>query len=396
MRRVVGFIPLLLLAILTGCGTGDGGGGGSSGTPPQITSFTATPSSITASGQAVTLSWTVSDGVTSLEIDQGIGTVSGASITVNPTATTTYTMTATNSYGNDTETATVTLDATTLPPPPPPLVEDGLPPTGTFGVSATQSDFKNDVDSNITDPSDPRIVRVEAGSTLYAEVAYSDPGGIAEIQIRLANSSPEGLAATLVEGQEIGGFTLVSEISGCDLSGAQTSVTCVYHIDVGDIPNITELPGVSGEFAYVFRANVSDAADNESNTPPRGYVIVEGGSGGGTPPPETPVPPAPPEEPEPPEEPAPPPEEPEPPAPPEQPEPPPEEPEPPAPPEEPDPPPEEPEPPSDEPFVDRNCSDFETQPEAQAFFIAEGGPEEDPHGLDGDGNGIACESLPDS
>lgn len=49
-----------------------------------------------------------------------------------------------------------------------------------------------------------------------------------------------------------------------------------------------------------------------------------------------------------------------------------------------------PEPPSG----DVDCSDFDTQAEAQAFFIAEGGPEEDPHGLDHDGDGIACESLP--
>lgn len=46
------------------------------------------------------------------------------------------------------------------------------------------------------------------------------------------------------------------------------------------------------------------------------------------------------------------------------------------------------------PFVDRNCSDVATQPKAQAFFIAEGGPEEDPHGLDADGDGVACEALP--
>jgi len=43
---------------------------------------------------------------------------------------------------------------------------------------------------------------------------------------------------------------------------------------------------------------------------------------------------------------------------------------------------------------DRNCGDFDTQDEAQAFFEAAGGPESDPHRLDGDGNGIACESLP--
>ncbi len=43
---------------------------------------------------------------------------------------------------------------------------------------------------------------------------------------------------------------------------------------------------------------------------------------------------------------------------------------------------------------DRDCSDFATQREAQRFFEAAGGPEVDPHRLDGDGNGLACESLP--
>lgn len=43
---------------------------------------------------------------------------------------------------------------------------------------------------------------------------------------------------------------------------------------------------------------------------------------------------------------------------------------------------------------DRNCSDFSSQAEAQAFFEAAGGPEQDSHRLDGDGNGVACESLP--
>jgi len=43
---------------------------------------------------------------------------------------------------------------------------------------------------------------------------------------------------------------------------------------------------------------------------------------------------------------------------------------------------------------DRNCGDFDTHDEAQAFFEAAGGPDSDPHRLDGDGNGVACESLP--
>ena len=45
-------------------------------------------------------------------------------------------------------------------------------------------------------------------------------------------------------------------------------------------------------------------------------------------------------------------------------------------------------------FADRDCSDFDTWQEAHEFFISEGGPGADPHGLDRDGNGVACQSLP--
>ncbi len=43
---------------------------------------------------------------------------------------------------------------------------------------------------------------------------------------------------------------------------------------------------------------------------------------------------------------------------------------------------------------DRNCSDFERWEDAQRFFEAAGGPDSDPHRLDRDRNGTACESLP--
>jgi micrococcal nuclease len=42
---------------------------------------------------------------------------------------------------------------------------------------------------------------------------------------------------------------------------------------------------------------------------------------------------------------------------------------------------------------DRDCSDFSSHAEAQRFYEAEGGPGQDPHRLDGDGDGLACESL---
>jgi hypothetical protein len=48
--------------------------------------------------------------------------------------------------------------------------------------------------------------------------------------------------------------------------------------------------------------------------------------------------------------------------------------------------------PSETAARDRDCGDFDTQPEAQRFF--ERHQPGDPHGLDGDGDGQACESLP--
>jgi hypothetical protein len=89
-------------------GAGGGGtGGGGTGTKPSISSFTASPTSIT-SGSTASLKWTVT-GATTISISPTIGTVTGTSINVTPTTTTTYTLTATNGYGSSTATATVTV-----------------------------------------------------------------------------------------------------------------------------------------------------------------------------------------------------------------------------------------------------------------------------------------------
>ncbi len=43
---------------------------------------------------------------------------------------------------------------------------------------------------------------------------------------------------------------------------------------------------------------------------------------------------------------------------------------------------------------DKDCSDFATQRAAQIFFLKHGGPRRDPHRLDGDNDGVACEDNP--
>ena len=43
---------------------------------------------------------------------------------------------------------------------------------------------------------------------------------------------------------------------------------------------------------------------------------------------------------------------------------------------------------------DRDCSDFATRHQANVFYRAAGGPADDHHALDDDGDGVPCESIP--
>jgi hypothetical protein len=43
--------------------------------------------------------------------------------------------------------------------------------------------------------------------------------------------------------------------------------------------------------------------------------------------------------------------------------------------------------------ADKDCSDFNSWRQAQNFYKKHGGPKSDPHRLDADHDGIACEDL---
>ena len=87
---------------------------------PTVAQFTAEPTSIQR-GQSSTLRWEVTGAVTSVSIDQGIGTVQNTgSSRVSPSDSTTYTLTATGPGGTVTSSATVNVSAPPPPPPPPP------------------------------------------------------------------------------------------------------------------------------------------------------------------------------------------------------------------------------------------------------------------------------------
>ncbi len=81
---------------------------------PAIDSFTAQPASIVA-GQTSTLSWNVSNAGT-VSIDQGIGAVTGNTLTLSPASTTTYTLTAANGNGSATRAVTLSVSPDTTVP----------------------------------------------------------------------------------------------------------------------------------------------------------------------------------------------------------------------------------------------------------------------------------------
>ncbi|MBI5069705.1 MAG: hypothetical protein HZB56_15840 [Deltaproteobacteria bacterium] len=98
------------LAALAACGGSTAPAGQQQNTGPQlprIDSFAASPALVAAGGSS-TLSWSVT-GADGLELDQGIGAVTGTSHQVSPSATTTYRLTARNAAGSASAAATVTL-----------------------------------------------------------------------------------------------------------------------------------------------------------------------------------------------------------------------------------------------------------------------------------------------
>lgn len=82
---------------------------------PVIESFNAAPKTISAGGTA-TLSWSVGN-ATGVDIDNGVGNVSGSQVNVSPTSTTTYRLTARNANGTSQRTITVAVIANPSPPP---------------------------------------------------------------------------------------------------------------------------------------------------------------------------------------------------------------------------------------------------------------------------------------
>jgi len=161
---------------------------------PTVAQFTAEPTTIQR-GQSSTLRWEVSGNVTSVSIDQGIGTVTATgNRRVSPSDSTTWVLTATGPGGSTTASATVNVSAPPPPPPPPPPAN--APDFGTRMASEVQDAFfdydKTDIRSDARDALTRNAAALKAilndfpGASIVIE-GHCDERGSAEYNLGLGD-----------------------------------------------------------------------------------------------------------------------------------------------------------------------------------------------------------------
>lgn len=186
-RRLLLAATLVGVAVLGACG----GGGGSPQAPtdgpqPSISSFSASPNSI-SSGQSAVLTWSVKD-ATNVSIDNGIGTVlTQTSVTVNPLITTTYTLTASNARGS--VLAATTLTVSPSPPPYPVGLTDDF-----LLVNGVRRDYRVHVPASL------------GGATPKAIVLVLHGGGGAGLSVANTGAHPLAVFRTVADRE---GFVVV-------------------------------------------------------------------------------------------------------------------------------------------------------------------------------------------
>jgi peptidoglycan-associated lipoprotein len=174
---------------------------------PAVAQFAAEPTSIQR-GQSATLRWNVTGAVTSVSINQGVGTVQNTgSQRVQPTDSTTYTLTATGPGGTTTATATVNVTAPPPPPPPPPppapkaTIEQRL----TSDVQDAyfdydKSDIRSDAREALTKDADAlKSILADFPSATIVVEGHADERGSAEYNLGLSDRRASAAKEFLVQ-----------------------------------------------------------------------------------------------------------------------------------------------------------------------------------------------------
>lgn len=226
-------------SIFTGGGPGGGGGGGGSSSAPSC-ALSSTATSLSSPG-TVNLSWGTVN-ITSISIDQGVGSVSptsGGAVSVFVPATTTFTAVATGPAGTVTCSRTITVTSTP-PPPTPPVCSLSITPTSiTSGGSSTLSWSSTNATSGTIDNSVGSVTPVSSGSrtvspttsTTYTGV-FTGPGGTATCSASVGVLPPPP----------------PTPVCTLDLSQTQISWTSqnVNTVTIVPLTNSPAVPGASG------------------------------------------------------------------------------------------------------------------------------------------------------
>jgi peptidoglycan-associated lipoprotein len=162
---------------------------------PTVSQFSAEPTSIQR-GQSATLRWQVSGDVSSVSINQGVGTVQNTgSRSVSPSDSTTYVLSATGPGGTTTASATVNVSSPPPPPPPPPPAA----PKVTFEQRMAsdvqdayfdydKSDIRGDAQSVLTqDATSLKSILADFPSATIAVEGHCDERGSAEYNLGLGD-----------------------------------------------------------------------------------------------------------------------------------------------------------------------------------------------------------------
>ena len=230
---------------------------------PVISSFSSSSSTIT-SGSGTTLTWVVS-GASSLNLDNGIGDVTGQTTkNIAPTATTTYTLTATNSAGLSV-TAQVTVNVVPVIAPPvissftaaSPIVINGSGTTLSWAVGGAIS---LSVDNGIGDVTGLSSKYVAPTTTVtYMLTATNAAGSVtATTTVTVASSAPvitsfNALPGTLFLGESVELYAIFTGGTGYveDPSGARLPI--YSGVDIRVTPAL--VPGLS-EGVVIYRLTV--------------------------------------------------------------------------------------------------------------------------------------------
>jgi len=185
--------------------------GGNTAPPPSsaapvVAQFTAEPTSIQR-GQSATLRWEVSGDVSSVAIDQTIGTVQNTgNRRVFPSDSTTYTLSALGPGGRTTATATVSV--TSPPPPPPPPSTGGAGGTLPDRVAGLQdvyfdydkSDVRGDARDALTNDANAiRAILNDFPTATIVVEGHCDERGSAEYNLGLGDRRASGAQDFLVQ-----------------------------------------------------------------------------------------------------------------------------------------------------------------------------------------------------